>query len=291
MSSAGKWDQNPDLNPRIVAALRRVNVTLEEVLALNPVILQKTTGLSPADVETLRSASCSGPAPTPAVRLSATPSLGSGCRLIDGLLGGGLPLGSVTELFGPSAVGKTQLALQFCLSVQYPPENGGLSAGAVYVSTEDRFPVKRLQQMISEQSSLRSDIPLEVINSISFSDNVFIEHAADLASLLSCLSRRVWLLLSRSQVRLVVVDSVAALFRTEFEASDWLQRNQQLLSFSSCLHRISRQFNCAVLCINQVVDVFNPDQDQFLGPSPSSIGPALGLAWSNQLTARLSVQQ
>lgn len=59
------WKQQKKKKKQSSLLESTVNVTLEEVLALNPVILQKTTGLSPADVETLRSASCSGPAPTP----------------------------------------------------------------------------------------------------------------------------------------------------------------------------------------------------------------------------------
>lgn len=71
-------------------------------------------------------------------------------------------------------------------------------------------------------------------------------------SLQVCLSRRVPLLLARGAVRLLVVDSVAALFRCEFQASDWLERTKQLLSFSSTLHHLSQEFNTPVLCINQV---------------------------------------
>ena len=52
-----------------------------------------------------------------------------GCPVLDQLLRGGLPVGGVTELAGESGAGKTQLGLQFCLSVQYPPEHGGLGAG------------------------------------------------------------------------------------------------------------------------------------------------------------------
>ncbi|KAJ0064026.1 hypothetical protein NL108_016725, partial [Boleophthalmus pectinirostris] len=131
---------------------------------------------------------------------------------------------------------------------------------AVYVCTEDLFPSPRLQQMISEQSFLRQDVPLDQIPK-NLSDRVFVEHVSDLASLLSCLSRRVVLLLSRRLVRLVVVDSVAALFRSEFEASDWLRRHRQLLAVSSALRRISRQFNAPVLCINQVRPRPGPDPD------------------------------
>lgn len=57
--------------------------------------------------------------------------------------------------------------------------------GAVFLSTEDSFPIRRLQQLIQEQPALRSDVPKDVISSFQFSDNVYIEHAADLVSLLT----------------------------------------------------------------------------------------------------------
>lgn len=67
-----------------------------------------------------------------------------------------------------------------------------------------------------------------------------------------CLSRRVPLLLARGLVRLLVVDSVAALFRCEFQAADWLERTKQMFTVSSTLHHLSQDFSTPVLCINQV---------------------------------------
>lgn len=55
--------------------------------------------------------------------------LSLGCPILDGLLGGGLPLEGITELAGHSSAGKTQLALQLCLAVQFPQRHGGLEAG------------------------------------------------------------------------------------------------------------------------------------------------------------------
>ena len=55
--------------------------------------------------------------------------LSVGCPVLDELLRGGLPVGGVTELSGESGAGKTQLALQLCLSVQYPVEYRGLNSG------------------------------------------------------------------------------------------------------------------------------------------------------------------
>lgn len=67
-----------------------------------------------------------------------------------------------------------------------------------------------------------------------------------------CLSRRVPLLLARGAVRLLVVDSLAALLRCEFQASDWMEKTKQMLTVASALHRLSQEFSTPVLCINQV---------------------------------------
>lgn len=62
-------------------------------------------------------------------RLEPGLRLGAGCVVINKLLRGGLPVGVITELSGQSGAGKTQLALQLCLCVQYPKDYGGLDSG------------------------------------------------------------------------------------------------------------------------------------------------------------------
>ncbi|KAM7396065.1 hypothetical protein PAMA_007371 [Pampus argenteus] len=270
LSSNGKQDvisgemdcDHLELNPRILAAVRRTKVkSVQDVLSASGPDLQRLTGLSHSDIQQLilaAAAACRRSQPIPALLLlngecrRFQSRLSVGCPVLDQLLRGGLPVGGVTELSGESRAGKTQLALQLCLSVQYPPHHGGLGSGAVYICTEDRFPSRRLQQLIEQQTCLRSDVPSAEISGLQFSDHVYIEHIADLGSLHTCLSRRVPLLLARGLVRLVVVDSVASLFRSEFQAADWLERTRQLLTFSSCLHHLSHEFNTPVLCINQV---------------------------------------
>ncbi|XP_018542349.1 DNA repair protein XRCC3 [Lates calcarifer] len=294
------WNQL-ELNPRIAATARRALKSVREVLCVSGPDLQRLTGLSRSDVQQLlaaAAAACRRHPPVPALllhggqcrRFESGLRLSVGCPILDRLLRGGLPVGGVTELAGESGAGKTQLALQLCLSVQYPQQHGGLDSGAVYICTEDSFPIRRLQQLIREQSSLRLDVPPSLINRLQFSDHVYIEHAADLDSLQVCLSQRVPLLLARGLVRLLVVDSVAALFRSEFLTDDWLERNKQLLTLSSTLHHLSQEFTTPVLCINQVTDVFN-SLDDSLGPPSSGLSPALGLAWANQVMVRLMMQR
>ncbi|MEE6493809.1 hypothetical protein FKM82_016945 [Ascaphus truei] len=188
------WEQL-DVNPKVVAAVKKANIkSATDILTFSGPDLQRMTKLSSPDVHHLQnvvSAVLRKGSGTTALQMcrekglfpSQHHKLSLGCRVLDKLLRGGIPLVGITELAGESSAGKTQLGLQMCLSVQYPLGYGGLEAGAVYICTEDAFPSKRLQQLINLQHKLRSDVPFDVIKKIRFGDNIFIEHAADIVSL------------------------------------------------------------------------------------------------------------
>lgn len=53
-------------------------------------------------------------------------------------------------------------------------------------------------------------------------------------------------------MRLVVIDSIAALFRCEFGASDSVLKARYLQMFGAQLHSLSTRFSTPVVCINQV---------------------------------------
>ncbi|KAM6954218.1 DNA repair protein XRCC3 [Aplochiton taeniatus] len=295
-----------ELNPRIIAGVKKAKLkTAKEILSLSGPDLQRITHLSKSDVQHLLSAvavTYRTHPPVTALQLhrGEYPSLGPAhrltlaCPVLDDLLRGGLPLNGITELAGESGAGKTQFGLQLCLSVQYPQRYGGLDSGAVYISTEDSFPIKRLWQLIPQQGQLRPELPQSFIRSIRFSDRIYIEHAADLAALQSLISQRVPLLLSRGLVRLVVVDSVAALFRAEFQADQSVERARNMLAFSSTLHRLSHNYSAPVLCINQVTDVIDGGSSSArcnFGLVNNKVLPALGMAWANQVMVRLMLRR
>ncbi|XP_007230988.1 DNA repair protein XRCC3 isoform X2 [Astyanax mexicanus] len=262
-----------ELSPRVRNALRKACVrSVREVLSVSaPELQHRLALLSLREVKELHAAAaaaCRSSPPVTALQLARgeCPSLEPGhrlslaCPVLDNLLRGGLPLRGITEL-----------------------------AGAVYICTEDSFPIKRLRQLITQQARLRPNVPQALIRSLRFSDNIYIEHTADLEALQACVSQRVPMLLERGLVRLVVVDSVAALFRTEFQADEAIERARHLLAFSSTLHRLSHTHAAPVFCINQVSDVVdgpNPGRCDY-GLVDSKVQPALGIAWANQVMVRL----
>lgn len=50
--------------------------------------------------------------------------LTTGCKIIDNLLRGGISRRGITQFYGIAGSGKTQLALQLCLTSQIPTSNG-----------------------------------------------------------------------------------------------------------------------------------------------------------------------
>ncbi|XP_035301230.1 DNA repair protein XRCC3 isoform X4 [Cricetulus griseus] len=294
-----------DLNPRITAAIKKGRLrSVKEVLCYSGPDLQRLTSLSTHDVQHLLRVAAlhlQGSRVLTALQLfqqrESFPEqhqrLSLGCPVLDQFLGGGLPLEGITDLAGRSSAGKTQLGLQLCLTVQFPRQYGGLEAGAVYICTEDAFPSKRLWQLIKQQQQLRTDVPGEVIQKIRFSNHIFIEHAADVDALLECVSKRVPILLSRGMARLVVVDSVAAPFRCEYDAQALATRAKHLQSLGAALRRLSSTFRSPVLCINQVMETVEEQESmpRPLGAWDEHLSPALGITWANQILMRLMVDR
>ncbi|KFQ41749.1 DNA repair protein XRCC3, partial [Nestor notabilis] len=165
--------------------------------------------------------------------------------------------------------------------------------GAVYICTEDVFPSKRLQQLIDQQHKLRADVPAEVIQKIKFGNSIFVEHAAELDTFHNCITNRISLLLARGMVRLVVIDSIAALFRCEFGASDSVTKARYLQTFGAQLHSLSTRFRTPIVCINQVTDRVSESEAAQCGGSAAGnrVSPALGITWANQLLMRLMVSR
>ncbi|KAL9850490.1 DNA repair protein XRCC3 [Geothlypis trichas] len=297
------WDQF-DLNPKTIAALKKADIkSVKEILNLSGADLQRLMKLSSADIQcllktvshTLRRNSM-----VTALQLyqdkdrftSQHQKLSLGCPVLDSLLKGGIPLVGITELAGESSAGKTQLGLQLCLCVQYPHQYGGLESGAVYIGTEDVFPSKRLQQLIDQQHKLRADVPAEIIQKIRFGNNIFVEQAADLDTFQQCLAR-LSLLLARGMARLVLIDSMAALFRAEFGPADAALKARHLQAFGAQLHSLSTRFSTPIVCINQVTDAVSESEAaqcscRVVG---SRVTPALGITWSNQLLMRLMARR
>ena len=63
------------------------------------------------------------------------------------LIGGGIETQSITEVFGEFGSGKSQISHELAVTVQLPPEKGGLDGECVFIDTENTFRPERIEQI------------------------------------------------------------------------------------------------------------------------------------------------
>ncbi|GAB1313222.1 DNA repair protein rhp57 [Madurella fahalii] len=192
---------------------------------------------------------------------------------VDRALGGGIPAGYVTEITGESGAGKTQFLLTLLLSVQLPPPYG-LGRPALYISTEAPLSTRRLSQMLSA-NPLFQRLPASDRPSL---DNIISTVTPDLESQDHILSFQVPVEIERRRIGLLVLDSVAANYRAEFErsasassGSNMGARTAELVRLGMHLRDLAQRHNLVVVVANQVAD-------RFSSSSSSSGGSAAGAA-------------
>ncbi|XP_017046960.1 DNA repair protein XRCC3 [Drosophila ficusphila] len=194
-----------------------------------------------------------------------------GCSGLDRCTRGGVVTRGITELCGAAGVGKSQLLLQLSLCVQLPIELGGLGKGVAYICTEDAFPARRLLQM---SKACEKRHPQEKLN---FLGNIFVEHHYETEPLLNCIKNRLPRLMQQHGIGLIIIDSVAAIFRLY---TDFLERARHMRRLADALLSYADKYNCAVVCVNQVAS--SGGQDEV---------PCLGLQWAHLGRTRLRVSR
>jgi len=163
-------------------------------------------------------------------------------KALDELLGGGVETQAITEFSGEFGTGKTQLGHQIAVDVQLPPAQGGLSGEVVYIDTESTFRPERIVDM-AKGAGLDPETALGHIHvARAFNSNhqmLLVQKAQELAR--------------EKPIRLLVVDSLTAHFRSEYLGRGELAPRQQMLN--KHLHellRFSDTYNASIVVTNQV---------------------------------------
>jgi DNA repair protein RadA len=168
--------------------------------------------------------------------------ISTGSKSFDDLLGGGLETRAVTEVYGEFGTGKTQLCHTLCVLVQRDTLEGGLSAKALYIDTENTFRPERIVSIAEARDfdplkSLENVIVAKAYNSAH--QELIIEEAGSI--------------IEDNNVKLVIVDSAVAHYRAEFLGRATLsERQQRLNKFMHILVRIGETYEVAVLVTNQI---------------------------------------
>jgi RecA/RadA recombinase len=215
-------------------------------------------------------------------------ALSTGCALIDAFLRGGVRCSlGLTEICGEAGSGKSTFAMRLALMAQLPRACGGLDGAAVYFCTED-FSDRRLRQLQTFVAT-RYAAELGSRTAASLGDRVFVRHVRSLDELWLSL-QQLPLLMRERAVRLVVIDSIASLFRCEsFTREQLFERTNFLFSFARHLRALSEDFHAAVVVTNQVSDVVN--ERATVLDDASAVQAALGPSWSACVTTRLALRR
>ncbi|QDS76813.1 hypothetical protein FKW77_002653 [Venturia effusa] len=219
---------------------------------------------------------------------------------LDLALGGGIPTGYMTEITGESGAGKTQFLLTLLLAAQLPKPYG-LSRSALYISTEAALSTNRLSQLLLTNPIL-SSLPADEQPHLN---RILSIQTPDLESQDHILRFQVPVAIARQNVGLVVIDSIAANYRAEFERPGAAQaqtngkrkhpdndqvtaknpdrragqamaeRKIQLVQLGSFLRDLARKENIVIVVSNQVADRFSPPPIPFAPTSqPEAVGQA-----------------
>lgn len=184
--------------------------------------------------------------------------LTSSSKAFDELLGGGLESQAIHEFFGEFGSGKTQMMFQLAVNATMPTEKGGLDGDVVIIDTENTFRPERIVQIANAQGI----DPMETLQRIhvarafnSSHQMLLVEKAAEMAV--------------KTPIKLLIVDSLTAHFRSEYVGRGTLAERQGLLNkHMHDLLRFADVSNAVIAVTNQVA----AKPDAFFGDPTRPVG-------------------
>ena len=241
----------PGIGPAAAAKLKTAGIdNIEKVAASSPYELSEMIGISAENakkaIEAARDATTIEVQTGSAVleKREAIGRISTGSKGLDELLGGGVETNGITEMYGRFASGKTQLGFQLCVNAQLPAGKGGLAGTVLFIDTEGTFRPERIETIAKAQG----------MNSKEVLDNIFVTRATSTDQQILTAERADKLVRDKN-VKLIVVDSMMSLFRSEFIGRGALnERQQKLNAHIHKLQRLSDEYFLAVYMTNQVMD-------------------------------------
>jgi DNA repair protein RadA len=198
---------------------------------------------------------------------------------LDSLFGGkGLETGSITEFYGEFGSGKTQICLQLAVNATRPVEDGGLDGHVIVIDTENTYRPKRIDEIATAHGLDTEDV----------CSKIHVARAFNSAHQILLLQKKANELSKTVPIKLVIVDSLTAHFRSEFIGRGNLGERQGLLN--KHMHDLLRfaDINNAVIAVtNQVIT--NPGQ-MFGDPTKPVGGNIVGHTSTYRLYVRKGKQ-
>lgn len=261
----------PGVGPAIAEKLREAGLnSLETIAVSSPAELVATAEIGEATaakiINSARDAADIGGFETGDKILERRLGVGkltTGSKSLDDLFGGGLETQAMSEFYGEFGSGKTQIAHQLAVNVQLPLEKGGLNGSVIIVDTENTFRPERIKDMAEGAELDYEDVLKNIHVARAYNSNhqiLLVEKAKEVADDLKD---------TEKPVRLMIIDSATAHFRSEYVGRGTLADRQQKIN--KHLHdalRFADLNNAVIMITNQVM--VRPDA--FFGDPTRPIG-------------------
>ncbi len=203
-----------------------------------------------------------------------------GCNSLNELLDGGVETQAITEFSGEFGAGKTQICFTLCVTVQLPPEEGGLDGSALFIDTEGTFRPERIGQIAAARGLDDKAVIRNIVTARAYNSDHQILIINDLDRLVKDNPLKL-----EKPLRLVIIDSIVSHFRSEFIGRQNLpERQQKLNAHIHKLLRLGEAHNIAVVFTNQVI----AQPDVFFGPAQK---PAGGHVLAHNCTYRVFIRK
>jgi len=158
---------------------------------------------------------------------------------------GGISTGRITEFFGPFKSGKTNICHTLCVTTQLSLKEGGLGGAVLYIDTENTFAKQKIERI----SKRFGKDPNEILSNIYHARIYSSDHQFQMIK--ACEKA-----VQEKDVKLIIIDSLLALLRSEYIGIGLLARRQQILNqIIHELSRIAETYNIAIVVTNQVATV------------------------------------
>ncbi|MFQ5969275.1 MAG: recombinase RecA [Nitrososphaerales archaeon] len=156
---------------------------------------------------------------------------------LDKLLGGGIRVGMLTDIFGASASGKTQLCFQLCVNCAKPKNRRGLNANVLFIDAMNTFRPERIVQ-IAKYEGLDNKLL----------DKIYVSRVYSTADQISVIKR----IPSIANLKLTVIDSIGELFSYDYKESSTAQKHLKFMRFMHELALDALNCNMAIVVTNTV---------------------------------------
>lgn len=156
--------------------------------------------------------------------------LPTGAKPLDDILGGGFEAGTISQLFGEPASGKTNICLQLAINTLRTGKR------VVFIDTEG-FSVERFRQIAGEDAEKLAK-GLMVFKVMSFEQQYAAVKETEK--------------LAEQDVGLIILDSATAYYRLELESKDSMLLKRELANQVTILLGLARKYDLAVLITNQI---------------------------------------